>query len=541
MNRRIYCSLNYYGDGCTTFCRARDDQFGHYNCSASGQKMCMDGWHGTDCDRAKCRSGCNQQHGFCEKPDTCNCFDGWTGSRCDECKTHPKCKNGYCLTKNDCLCHKGWGGQLCDQNLNYCGTHEPCKNNGTCQNIPPGGYKCTCPSGFTGLDCEINQNSSQLLGSITRLSAGCAVNPCLNGGTCFGYEGGVPVEINENFNEHGENLTLIDEQLEDNERIYRCQCKPGWTGDYCQWPDTDLISIADIVSDTEKLSSSSSSTAASMATTSASDNSYDIEKFKTVMDKPPPILSTFIEAPKPEPTHLDMRHLISGVVIASVVGVLLAFLFLAWCCLVAIEQNRFSFIQMNIIRSSGSDNDDVTVSSTLRRMHAKIRDSFRLSRNRIKPETKLSIENVLRPPPTYEESSNHHDIYHQKKQVEYVTIDHEKSKALEVYIQPCTIETNASLVNKEHFEQELHQSSASSNSEPVSDKSERITDAQLNCPRHGHMYRKRTMVEAKNHDPYINGESLTHHRPQMNSHFSTHLHISSTSHGSTHHTHLNHI
>ncbi|KAG9511239.1 Protein serrate, partial [Fragariocoptes setiger] len=90
---RVYCSANYYGDDCATFCRARNDHFGHYNCSVSGQKVCLDGWHGIDCDIAKCRSDCNDQHGYCDKPGTCTCRPGWTGARCDQCLTYPGCAN----------------------------------------------------------------------------------------------------------------------------------------------------------------------------------------------------------------------------------------------------------------------------------------------------------------------------------------------------------------------------------------------------------------------------------------------------------------
>lgn len=50
---RVTCESNYYGAGCETLCRERDDNFGHYACSASGQRMCFSGWQGDYCSTRK--------------------------------------------------------------------------------------------------------------------------------------------------------------------------------------------------------------------------------------------------------------------------------------------------------------------------------------------------------------------------------------------------------------------------------------------------------------------------------------------------------
>ncbi|QQP51124.1 Delta-like protein, partial [Caligus rogercresseyi] len=41
---RVLCSAHYYGKDCDTLCRPRDDNFGHYTCGPSGEKVCLPGW-----------------------------------------------------------------------------------------------------------------------------------------------------------------------------------------------------------------------------------------------------------------------------------------------------------------------------------------------------------------------------------------------------------------------------------------------------------------------------------------------------------------
>ncbi|XP_071054317.1 protein jagged-1b isoform X3 [Onthophagus taurus] len=189
---RVKCDDFYYNLTCTKFCRARDDPFGHYRCNPNGDKECIEGWKGTNCEEPVCKNGCHPIHGKCDKPGSCNCRPGWHGENCDECEPYPGCKNGYCNgTSWQCICNTNWGGILCDQDLNYCGTHEPCLNGGTCENTAPDAYHCTCPEGFSGVNCEVVDNP-------------CAPAPCQYGGTCI-VDGG----------------------------SFNCQCPPGWTGPTC--------------------------------------------------------------------------------------------------------------------------------------------------------------------------------------------------------------------------------------------------------------------------------------------------------------------
>lgn len=68
---RVQCAVTYYNTTCTTFCRPRDDQFGHYTCGVEGQKLCLPGWQGINCEEAICRPGCDPTHGKCDQPGGC--------------------------------------------------------------------------------------------------------------------------------------------------------------------------------------------------------------------------------------------------------------------------------------------------------------------------------------------------------------------------------------------------------------------------------------------------------------------------------------
>ncbi|KAL8219824.1 UNVERIFIED_CONTAM: hypothetical protein K2H54_034457 [Gekko kuhli] len=120
------------------------------------------------------------------------CHYGWTGPLCDECILFPGCVHGSCTEPWKCNCETNWGGLLCDKNLNYCGSHRPCENGGTCANKEPDEYECLCPEGFHGRNCE-NEVTD------------CLSEPCSHGGICQSTSGD-----------------------------FKCHCSPQWTGKTCQ-------------------------------------------------------------------------------------------------------------------------------------------------------------------------------------------------------------------------------------------------------------------------------------------------------------------
>uniref|UniRef100_F6W2G5 Delta-like protein n=1 Tax=Ornithorhynchus anatinus TaxID=9258 RepID=F6W2G5_ORNAN len=189
---RFVCDEHYYGDGCSVFCRPRDDAFGHFTCGERGEKVCDPGWKGQYCTEPICLPGCNEQHGFCDKPGECKCRVGWQGRYCDECIRYPGCLHGTCQQPWQCNCQEGWGGLFCNQDLNYCTHHRPCQNGATCTNTGQGSYTCSCRPGYNGANCEMEINE-------------CDVGPCKNGGSCT-----------------------------DLENSYSCTCPPGFYGKNCE-------------------------------------------------------------------------------------------------------------------------------------------------------------------------------------------------------------------------------------------------------------------------------------------------------------------
>lgn len=227
---RVHCGENYFGPFCNKFCRARDDFFGHHVCDAGGNRVCSEGWMGVECRQAICKQGCHPVHGYCKQPGECRCHYGWQGPNCEECVTFPGCVHGSCTEPWKCVCDTNWGGLLCNKDLNYCGTHQPCLNRGTCVNTEPNEYQCICEEGFRGRTCEIVEHA-------------CLSSPCANGSTCVedssGFQCLCPAgwsgpTCTEDTDECVPSPCAHGGTCQDLHNGFQCSCPPQWTGKTCQ-------------------------------------------------------------------------------------------------------------------------------------------------------------------------------------------------------------------------------------------------------------------------------------------------------------------
>jgi hypothetical protein len=93
-----------------------------------------------------------------------------------------------------CTCPVGFTGLDCSIIMRACASF-PCQNGGVCYDYTGFRYLCVCPTGFQGINCEIRIDL-------------CNPNPCQNQGVCMSNTPGT----------------------------YYCQCPPRFTGNNCEVP-----------------------------------------------------------------------------------------------------------------------------------------------------------------------------------------------------------------------------------------------------------------------------------------------------------------
>ncbi|XP_035215869.1 fibropellin-3-like [Stegodyphus dumicola] len=155
------------------------------------------------CKACHCGQGSNCTiEGDILKFKLCICKEGYkTGmfTCIGPCTVNP-CKNGgTCVdipNSYKCSCPAEYTGAICERKLPDPCSSEPCQNDGEC-NVEMGIYHCTCKTGYFGKNCEMNP---------------CSSNPCQNGGEC---------EIDMG--------------------TYKCTCKPGYSGRNCEMSPCSLL------------------------------------------------------------------------------------------------------------------------------------------------------------------------------------------------------------------------------------------------------------------------------------------------------------
>ncbi|KAM9061341.1 slit homolog 2 protein-like [Sarcophilus harrisii] len=117
-------------------------------------------------------------------------------AKCNPCLSSPCKNNGTCSTDPTevyrCSCPYGYKGRDCNMPINTC-IQNPCQHGGICHlsETNPNGFSCSCPLGFEGERCEINPDD-------------CEDNDCENNSTCL-----------------------------DGINNYVCVCPPNYTGELC--------------------------------------------------------------------------------------------------------------------------------------------------------------------------------------------------------------------------------------------------------------------------------------------------------------------
>ncbi|XP_006157460.1 slit homolog 1 protein [Tupaia chinensis] len=163
-------------------------------------------------------------------------------AKCDPCLSSPCQNQGTCLHDPlegyKCACPSGYKGRDCDVSLDSCSSG-PCGNGGTChaQEAEEASFTCSCAPGFEGPTCEVNTDD-------------CVGHACANGGICVDGVGnytcqcplqyaGRACEQLVDFCSPDLNPCQHDARCVGTPDGPRCECTPGFTGDNCSESQDD--------------------------------------------------------------------------------------------------------------------------------------------------------------------------------------------------------------------------------------------------------------------------------------------------------------
>ncbi|XP_050817319.1 protein crumbs homolog 1 isoform X5 [Gopherus flavomarginatus] len=155
----------------------------------------------------------------------------------DACSSDPCMHDGICedlYSYYRCTCPKGWTGRQCETNIDECFSN-PCVHGNCLDRIAS--YKCSCDPGYTGVNCEedldnchghLCANGATCIDGVNTYSCLCAGN--FTGKFCRRTRLPFSVCGNEKRNltcyNYG-NCTELKGEL-------RCMCLPGFSGERCE-------------------------------------------------------------------------------------------------------------------------------------------------------------------------------------------------------------------------------------------------------------------------------------------------------------------
>uniref|UniRef100_A0A665VJX1 Slit homolog 1 protein n=1 Tax=Echeneis naucrates TaxID=173247 RepID=A0A665VJX1_ECHNA len=163
-------------------------------------------------------------------------------AKCNPCLSSPCLNQGICHSDlveiYRCSCPPGFKGKNCETALNPCAS-KPCANGGTCQVSEDEEGHCICPLGFEGPMCQTNIDD-------------CEDNYCDNGATCIdgvnNYTCFCPPYYTGEMCEEMEDVCAPERSPCQHQSTClitsagpKCVCSPGYVGEYCSINYNDCV------------------------------------------------------------------------------------------------------------------------------------------------------------------------------------------------------------------------------------------------------------------------------------------------------------